>query len=430
MGCTATPAAETVSPPERPRIIITTDLGADPDDEQSMVRYLAMSNEYETEGLIVATGCWIKSQEDTVMLDRLVGAYGEVEDNLRAHADGFPSLEYLQSISVMGQRGYGMTDVGAGMDSPGSDLIIAAVDKDDPRPVWANCWGGCNTIAQALYTVRETRSDDEVAEFVSRLRVFDILGQDDAGTWIAKTFPDLLYIRATGVYGWAPSDDWIDTHVQDHGPLGAQYPDRKYATEGDTPAFMHLNPNGLNDPDHVDQGGWGGRFDSERQEGIRGMSCMEGEDQRYDPYLMYGNTAEAAGAISRWQAAYDNDFEARMDWTLSGEYSAANHHPVAVLNEDDTRNVLTMHVTAGSDVALTAAGSSDPDGDALSYSWSVYEGPSTYDGAIAIRDAAAETATLSVPSDASGSTIHVILEIRDSGSPALYAIRRAILAVE
>jgi hypothetical protein len=43
---------------QKPRIINTTDLGADPDDRQSMVRFLACSNEFDVEGLIVSTSCW------------------------------------------------------------------------------------------------------------------------------------------------------------------------------------------------------------------------------------------------------------------------------------------------------------------------------------------------------------------------------------
>ena len=64
----------------KPRIITTTDLGADPDDEQSMVRLLVSANEFDIEGLIVSTGCWKKTQSDTKMLDKLVDAYGECVD--------------------------------------------------------------------------------------------------------------------------------------------------------------------------------------------------------------------------------------------------------------------------------------------------------------------------------------------------------------
>ena len=181
--------------------------------------------------------------------------------------------------------------------------------------------------------------------------MFDILGQDDAGAWIAKNFPDLFYIRATGVYGWQPSDDYLKKHIQSHGPLGAVYPDRKWATEGDTPAFMHVYPNGLNDPDKIDQGGWGGRFSLTKKTGITKHGAVKKERQ-YDPYMMYGNTAEGAKAIKRWSKGYDNDFAARMDWSVTSKYSDANHHPVAVVNGDTSRRVLEVSAAPGSSVTL------------------------------------------------------------------------------
>jgi hypothetical protein len=412
----------------KPRIINTSDLGADPDDEQSMVRQLVCANEFDIEGLIVATGCWKKAQSDTRMLDKIVDAYGEALPNLRVHAEGYPSLEYLRSISVLGQRGYGMSDVGDGKDSSGSELIIASVDKEDPRPVWVGCWGGANNVAQAIWKVRATRSKADLSKFLSKLRVFDILGQDDAGAWIAKNFPEVFYIRATGVYGWQPSDDYLDKHIQSHGPLGAVYPDRKYATEGDTPAFMHVYPNGLNDPDRVDQGGWGGRFSLTKKSGIRSMRPVTSEGE-YDPYFMYGNTTKGPKAIKRWSKGYDNDFQARMDWSVTSKYADANHHPVAILNRDTSKRILEMSASPGSSVTLSAEGSTDPDRDALTYSWSFYKEPSSYDGSVAI-EGHSSTATVNVPANATGKNIHIILEVHDDGEPNLYAYRRVILNVK
>ncbi len=322
-----------------------------------------------------------------------------------------------------------MGDVGAGKDSPGSELIIAAVDKDDPRPVWVGCWGGANNVAQAIWKVRETRSAAELGEFLSKLRVFDILGQDDAGAWIAKNFPDLLYIRATGVYGWQPSDGYLDEHIQSHGPLGAVYPDRKWATEGDTPAFMHVYPNGLNDPDKIDQGGWGGRFSLTKKSGIRSMRPVTNEGT-YDPYFMYGNTSEGAKAIKRWSKGYDNDFQARMDWSITSTYSDANHHPIAVVNGDTSKRVLEVSASPGSSVTLSAVGSSDPDEDSLAYSWSFYKEPSSYDESVKIENELSASATVSVPANASGKNIHIILEVHDDGAPNLYAYRRVIINVK
>ncbi len=424
------PEPPTGNAQERVRVINTTDLGADPDDKQSMVRQLVMANEFDIEGLIVATGCWRKSQSNTSLLDAIVSAYEQSYSNLSTHAEGFPTPAYLKSISVMGQTGYGMNDVGSGKDSAGSELIIAAVDKDDPRPVWATCWGGCNTIAQALWKVKNTRSTAELNEFISKLRVFDVLGQDNAGTWMAKTFPNLLYIRATSVYGWAPSDSYLDTHIQNHGPLGAAYPDRKYATEGDTPSFMHLANPGLNDPEKVSQGGWGGRFNDYESTAIRGMSCMSGEDAAYDPYYMHGNTSEGSGAISRWSTAYNNDFQARMDWSIQSSYSSANHHPLPVVNGNEAEAVTYMTASAGSQVSLSANGSSDPDGNSLSYSWEFYNEPSSYSGSVSINNSSSSNATVNIPSGASGKDIHIILTLKDNGSPNLFAYRRVVISVQ
>ena len=413
---------------EQIRVIHTTDLGADPDDEQSMVRQLVMANMFDIEGLVVATGCWKKTQSNTAMLDKLVNAYGQALPNLKKHADGFPSLEHLKSVSVMGQKGYGMGDVGAGKASPGSNLIIAAADKNDPRPLWVTCWGGCNTIAQAIWDVRNTRSAADFNKFLSKLRVFDILGQDDTGAWMTKNFPNLFFIRATKVYSWQPSDSWLSTNVQSHGPLGAVYPNRKYATEGDSPAFMHLIPNGLHDPEKVDQGGWGGRFDTTKKSGIRGMSPVTNEAQ-YDTYQMIGNSAEG-DSISRWRTGYDNDFQARMDWAINSNYAAANHHPKAVVNGNTTTNVIYMNASAGSGVAITAAGSSDPDNNSLNYTWSYYDEPSSYNGAVTINNSTSANATVQIPADASGKNIHIILTLRDNGSPNLYAYRRVVINVQ
>ncbi|MGK6353547.1 nucleoside hydrolase-like domain-containing protein [Parapedobacter sp. DT-150] len=418
----------------KPRIINITDLGADPDDEQSLVRQLVSASEFDIEGLIVSTGCWKKSQSNTRMLDKIVAAYGEAYPMLRVHASGYPDPAYLKSISVLGQTGYGMGDVGKDKDSPGSDLIIASADKDDPRPLWVMGWGGMNTIAQAIWKVRETRSPAAFEKFLSKLRLYDVLGQDDAGAWIAKNFPDVFYIRAKGVYDWAPSDEYIDTCIQNNGPLGAVYPDRKWSTEGDSPAFMHVYPNGLNDPEKIDQGGWGGRFSFTKKAGIRSMSEVakinKDAEPQYDPYYMYGNTPEGGKAIKRWSDGYDNDFAARMDWSITSNYKDANHHPVAVLNGNKSRKVIETKARAGATVNLRAAGSADPDGDALSYKWHFYKEPSSYDGTITIRQNTAAMAKLDIPKNAAGKTIHVILEVRDNGTPNLIAYRRLIVKVK
>ena len=156
-------------------------------------------------------------------------------------------------------------------------------------------------------------------------------------------------------------------------------------------------------------------------------SINVGEDAEYDPYRMYN---EATESISRWKEAIQNDFQARMDWSVTSSYSGANHHPVAILNGDVTRRVLEISAVAGSSVQLSAVGSSDPDDDGLNYSWWFFEEPSSYDGPIKIQAPNSSLAKVKVPSEASGRSIHIVLEVKDDGSPHLTAYRRMIINVQ
>lgn len=326
-----------------------------------------------------------------------------------------------------------MDGVGEGKDSPGSELIIAAVDKKgDDRPVWVIAWGGTNTIAQAIWKVRHTRSESEFKRFLGKIRIYDILGQDDAGAWIAHNFPDVLYIRNKHVYGWQSSDEWVREHIQSHGSLGKVYPNRVWVFEGDSPSFLYLYANGLNVPDSVDYGGWGGRFSKEMQSGLRGMDFIEksGKDEtQYDPYYMYVSAPEGVQAINKWQRHIWNDFEARMRWAATDRFEAANHHPVAIVNGERSLRCLYVDAKAGETLTFDASQSEDVDNDNLSYNWSVYAEPSTYKDKVAVKSGKLPLCHVAVPHDASGKTIHLILEVTDGGTPNLTAYKRIVLRV-
>lgn len=46
--------AASQAPAERPRLAVLTDIGGDPDEQQSLVRVLVYANEFETEALIAS----------------------------------------------------------------------------------------------------------------------------------------------------------------------------------------------------------------------------------------------------------------------------------------------------------------------------------------------------------------------------------------
>ena len=425
--------AQSLLPNEKNRVIVTTDLGGtDPDDIQSMVHLLVCSNVYDIEGL-VSSQVWMTDPDKTGKIKEVVERFGEVLPRLKKHAPGYPDLDYLRSIVKRGQAVSNMDGVGEGKDSPGSELIIAAVDKKgDDRPVWVIAWGGTNTIAQAIWKVRHTRSESELKRFLGKIRIYDILGQDDAGAWIAHNFPDVLYIRNKHVYGWQSSDEWVREHIQSHGSLGKVYPNRIWVFEGDSPSFLYLYANGLNVPDSVDYGGWGGRFSKEKQNGLRGMDFIEksGKDEtQYDPYYMYVSAPEGVQAINKWQHHIWNDFEARMRWATTDRFEAANHHPMVVVNGERSLRCLYVDTKPGETLTFDASKSEDVDKDNLSYNWLVYAEPSTYKGKVAVKGGKLPFCHLTVPHDASGKTIHLILEVTDDGTPSLTAYKRIVLRV-
>jgi len=449
----------------KPRVLVLTDIENEPDDAMSMVRFLTYCNHWEVEGLIATTSIHQQNRTAPQRIRRIIEAYGKVRDNLLLHEPGFPATDYLLSVVKEGPALYGMNAVGEGHDSSGSELLIQAVDRDDPRPIWVTVWGGPNVLAQALWKVRATRTPAQLKQFVAKLRVYTISDQDDSGPWLRKEFPDLFYIASPGMHAggayhhatWSGisgdhfharcdgadfelvTNEWLDRNIRRKGPLGAEYPLWEYLMEGDTPSFLNLINNGLTDPERPDWGGWGGRYEfytprpqkwhlypetrpfwSNADDEVLGVDGRWHDDNH--------------ATIWRWRDAYQNDFAARMDWTIK-PYDQANHPPVPRLAHANR-----LAARPGDRVDLSAEGSADPDGDALSYKWFYYHEAGTFPvhdsrsgQPVAIRNLDQQQAWFIVPSRGVMSPgtgeMHVILAVTDHGTPRLTRYQRVIVEV-
>lgn len=449
------------------RLIVLSDIEADPDDTQSFVRLLLYANQIDLEGLIATTSVHMKQAVHADSIRRIIDEYGKVQPNLNLHEPGFPAAARLQSLVREGQPAYGMAAVGEGHDTAGSRLIVQAIEKDDPRPLWVSVWGGANSLAQALYSLRATRSAEDLSRLVSRLRVYTISDQDDSGAWIRRNFPTLFYIVSPGGYGagtWTAihsridgadngtiSNDWLRDNIQQgHGPLGAAYPDVSYGMEGDTPAYLSLIPNGLSDPEYPNWGGWGGRYElyvpaaaATDLNGFTGGVLIEPETRP-----IWTNTSDAVAPLTRnaigravmpgertikdfratlwrWRADFQNDFAARMDWSIKA-YKDANHPPKVQLAHPDR-----LTVKAGQRFFLSGLGTTDPDGDSLSYYWFHYPEVGGWTSAITSGIAPnIVTVDFTAPMVEARRDAHFILAVTDKGTPPVTRYRRVIVTIE
>ena len=124
-----------------------------------------------------------------------------------------------------------------------------------------------------------------------------------------------------------------------------------------------------------------------------------------------------------------------MDWTIL-PFEKANHPPVAKLG-----HAQTLVAKKGDKILLSALGSKDPDGDALSYHWFFYEEAGTFSVSSArsgqpltIQNFDQPEAWFTVPKSRIGGsgkgTMHIILAVTDHGSPRLTRYERVIVTIE
>ena len=474
----------------KPRAIVTTD--GEVDDQDSFTRLLLYSNEMNIEGLVYTSSQWhykgdgkgtlfISEMKYTAdhygkraelrwigidWMQNLIDKYAKVYTNLLKHDNHYPTPRYLKSIIKTGN-----IDFEGEMDhnTEGSDFIKRILLDNKPGPVYLQMWGGTNTVARALKAIEdEYKGSPEWQNIYKKISqkaiLYIILDQDAAyKKYVALNWPDIKVIYNSSqfwslAYFWprvVPVElqttfkgKWLAEKIKfNHGPLLSSYflwgdgqkikedPEhtqgdtadaRKngfdqydFLSEGDSPAFLYLIDVGLRSLENPSYGGWAGRM-------IRSAAnphvWEDGKDVTdHNPYT---GKNDISYPQTRWIDALQNDFAARADWCVK-DYNHANHAPVVKLN-----CAVNITATRGQLVKLGAA-ATDPDRDSLRYHWWQYEEAGTYPGNVEMQTGGYKNASFVVPHDAkAGSTIHIILEVRDSGSPQLTRYQAVIVTVK
>lgn len=405
----------------------------------------------------------------TQWMQGLISAYDKIYPKLSTHAEGFPTANHLLSLIKVGNIDF---EGEMEKDTEGSNFIKAKLLDSTVQPIYLQVWGGTNTIARALKSIEDefknTAQWKEVYKKVSTKAIlFTILDQDATyKKYIANAWPDIKVFYNSNqfwslAYNWkkAIPGEWHQylegefmgkNIINGHGPLTKMYysygdgqkqegddehlhgdPTKlenaqwgtfgkyDFISEGDSPAFLHLIDVGLDNLEHPNYGGWGGRL---IQSDTNPNRWEDGEEvAEYNPFTQ---KMDNAFPQTRWIKALQMDFAARADWCVNS-YEDANHAPTVQLNHAGQ-----LTVKPGTTVNLSGQ-ATDPDGDNLTYRWWQYKEVGSYKGDVSISNSGTPDAIVTIPASIEkGETVHFILEVSDDRFPNMTRYQRVILMSE
>ena len=312
----------------QPRLCVTTDIGGDPDDTQSLVRLMLYVNHFDVQCLIAGSS-GVPGQLSVPitrpdLIREVVNAYGKVRPRLMQHEKGWPAVDYLAGRIKVGNRSRGVSSVGERHDTEASRWIIRRADLSSPTdPLDVAIWGGQTDLAQALWRVKHDRTAEQFQEFLGRLRIYEIGDQDHLNDWLHAEAPGLYMIDSMAPAGHdqrestyrgmylggdesLTSRQWLVKNGFDVSVLGRLYPRNAWTApnpygamkEGDTPSWFFFLPEGHNDPNDPSRPGWGGQY--------RKMKDGWWHDLPDHP----------RSTVYRWRPEFQANFARRMRWTI------------------------------------------------------------------------------------------------------------------
>jgi hypothetical protein len=250
--------------PEKPRVLISTDIGGtDPDDNQSMAHLLMYNNLFKLEGLVSSPSYGDGNKAEIL---RMIALYEKDLPKLRQHVKDYASPDELRAVTKQGQHGAAPFK-GYSKPSEGSEWIIKCAKNNSEQPLWILVWGGLEDLAQALH---------DAPEIQQKIKVYFIGGPNkkwcaNSYAYIAENFPDLWFIESNSSYcGFfsthkvpdsLSNQNYYKNYIRGAGHLGKDYNNNRYQGRvkmGDTPSLLYMMDG---DPLHPRRENWGGSYD-------------------------------------------------------------------------------------------------------------------------------------------------------------------------
>ena len=246
---------------QRPRVLISSDIGGtDPDDNQSVTHLLMYSNEFDLEGLVSSPSFGDGSAKE---IYRMIDVYEQDFKTLRQHNKALMEPNALRKLVRQGRQSE-MPACGYGEPTEGSKWIIKQARKKDSRPLYVLVWGCLEDVAQALH---------DAPDIASKICVHWIGGPNkkwgvNSYCYIIENFQNLWMIENNTTYRGFIYDSknqgkydmgFFQTFIKDAGHLGRDFAAYYKGNPklGDTPSLLYMMSG---HPENPEQQSWAGRF--------------------------------------------------------------------------------------------------------------------------------------------------------------------------
>lgn len=392
--------------------------------------------------------------------------YASVYPFLIKNAPGFPTPEYLSSITKYGNIAF---EGDVRFDTEGSDFIKDAILDEDERILYLLSWGGVNTIVRALMAIADqyrgtdqwNRIYDKVCNKIRILGMADKIGQDNSFVDHAEPlFPDLKILNTDFMYGGFMAaameqedckelfqSKWLCEHIKfGHGELLSKYGlfgDGTYY-QGEADIFQYgeqlsLNwgfdaiPNLVFDKYDFLGEGDSGTYVPLLNVGLRGLEngaygTLLGRvfENRPDSGNEYNFFDGKKGVPNRFLRAYQEEWAARAEWCIK-PFKECNHPPIVeVQNQNISASPCEVVVLEGS--------ATDPDGDNLRCFWYVYLQGSVYQGSatdLRVWEPMKYCTSFTIPEDAQpGDVFNLILEVQDDAAKPITRYGQVLITTQ
>ncbi|QXD15707.1 DUF1593 domain-containing protein [Rhodocaloribacter litoris] len=449
-------------------------------------RWFVPGREYTRFGLNLCPCESWRWAPDERFIDDAVDIYEQVYPNLRVHHPDYPPPAELRSKIRWGNVEFD-GDISKDTPGSNLIRDLLLDDNPEPIYLlaWGGASTIARALKSIQERYEGTDAWPEIRAKVSQKAILSLSGdQDDTyATYIRPNWPDIRSLPAGqggaglgyGAFVFASAENapyfsvaWTRENISSRGPFGAHYrvwgdgkqmvkgdifdyfglsgytadelramgyvvwlpprPRGEFLGEGDSFTFLNLIDNGLGAYRAETPGGWAGWVvvnpaSAAEPESDTTSSSFEDFMRRLEEIGQGDPARRPPSPQPNFTPAVQNDFAARMLWSVTPAYADANHEPLVTVRD-------ARHSARPGETVYLEGRVSDPDGDAVTVRWWRWKDVDTYPGEVHIRNATSVAAHFQVPDDAEeGQTIQIVLEATDDGHPPLTRYQRVVVFV-